>query len=94
MDIRPVDANALADDFIQDSKDAGFYTSIYVGAARRVQAAPTLDYAPVRHGEWEFDVFTAKYGNPYRCSICKEEFDDTHNYCPNCGAKMNEEKEE
>jgi hypothetical protein len=53
-----------------------------------IQNAPTLDLAPVVHGEWMFDASTARYGNPCRCSLCKEESDDTHNYCPNCGAKM------
>lgn len=46
------------------------------------------DVKPVVHGRWEFDAFTAEYGNPYHCSICKEEYDNTHNYCPHCGAKM------
>ena len=36
------------------------------------------------------DKFTAKYGNPYRCSCCSEEFGDTYNYCPNCGVSMKE----
>ena len=53
-----------------------------------IAVAPTLDCAPVVHGEWLFDASTAQYGNPYRCPLCKEETNDTHNYCPNCGAKM------
>lgn len=79
MEIRPIDANTLADDFLQDSKDAGFYRSIYVGAARRVQAAPTLDYAPVRHGEWIEGL---------KCSNCGQVDMTKPNFCPNCGAKM------
>ena len=42
----------------------------------------------VRHGKWNFDSYTAKYGNPYRCSECGEEHADTYEYCPDCGAKM------
>ena len=38
--------------------------------------------------KWEFDEFTAQFGNPYRCSNCNEEFGDTYNYCPNCGCDM------
>lgn len=39
------------------------------------------DVAPVRHGRWSKGV----------CSVCKKfsGFDDD-NYCPNCGAKMDE----
>lgn len=41
-----------------------------------------------KKAKWEFDSFTAKFGNPYRCSNCNEEFEDTYNYCPNCGCDM------
>ena len=41
-----------------------------------------------KKAEWIFDDFSAKFGNPYRCSNCDEEFGDTHNYCPNCGCDM------
>lgn len=43
-----------------------------------------------KQGKWILDEFTAKYGNPYRCSCCNIEFGDTYNYCPNCGASMKE----
>ena len=43
-----------------------------------------------KQGKWIFDKFTAQYGNPYRCSCCSEEFEDTYNYCPNCGVNMKE----
>lgn len=41
-----------------------------------------------KKAEWKFDDFTAKFGNPYHCSNCDEEFGDTYNYCPNCGCDM------
>ena len=47
------------------------------------------DVCEAKQGKWIFDKFTAKYGNPYRCSCCNEEFGDTYNYCPNCGVSMN-----
>ena len=46
-----------------------------------------------KQGKWILDEFTAKYGNPYRCSCCNIEFGDTYNYCPNCGASMKEAKQ-
>ena len=47
------------------------------------------DVAPVRHGRWETN---SDRPDSLICSICKCGFDmwkhDPHNYCPNCGAKM------
>ena len=45
-------------------------------------------------GQWNFDAYTAKFGNPYRCSNCEEEFGDTYNFCPNCGTDMRASKED
>ena len=48
-----------------------------------------LGYRKDIEGKWEFDMYTARYGNPYRCSNCDEECADTYTYCPHCGTKMN-----
>ena len=53
------------------------------------QGGVSDDVCEAKQGKWIFDKFTAKYGNPYRCSCCNEEFGDTYNYCPNCGVSMN-----
>ena len=45
-DIRPIDANALAEELRRESLDVGFYRAIYEGAARKAEAAPTIDYVP------------------------------------------------
>lgn len=48
-------------------------------------------YAPVVHGRWETN---SDRPDTLICSICKCGFDmwkhDPHNYCPNCGARMDE----
>ena len=53
---------------------------------------PTADVAPVRHGRWETN---SDRPDSLICSVCKCGFDmwkhDPHNYCPNCGAKMEEQ---
>lgn len=53
------------------------------------------DVAPVQHGRWETN---SDRPDSLICSICKCGFDmwkhDPHNYCPNCGAKMDKEKNE
>jgi hypothetical protein len=46
------------------------------------------DVAPVRHGHWE--VIDAEEPRRYGCSECKRLSWYMENYCPNCGAKMDE----
>lgn len=56
---------------------------------------PTADVEPVRHGRWE------KRGPSWYCTYCGVGYRITygnipasrHNYCPNCGAKMDLEDE-
>lgn len=50
--------------------------------------APTVDAVPVRHGKW---MVTPVY---IKCSECGESFMlIPQNYCPNCGARMDEVEE-
>lgn len=57
-----------------------------------VDEIPTADVAPVRHGYWvkeKRDVLIH-----WHCSACKECFyldKPNAEYCPHCGAKMDEE---
>lgn len=53
------------------------------------------EWVQVRHGHWEKgkDI----YGTYYKCSLCDQAFNEfgySFNYCPECGAKMDEEDEE
>lgn len=54
-----------------------------------VSQFPTADVAPVRHGRWGTH---SDRPDSLICSVCNCGFDmwkhDPHNYCPNCGAKM------
>lgn len=52
----------------------------------------SADVEPVRRGRWIYREFDDEYGwrQEYECSECgKYSYFDT-DYCPNCGAKMNE----
>lgn len=49
------------------------------------------DVAPVRHGRWK--VIDAEEPRRYGCSECKRLSWHMENYCPNCGAKMDEEED-
>ena len=59
---------------------------------------PSADVAPVRHGHWIYhpdDLFPND--STQECSYCHAEESLTlynENYCPNCGARMDEEASE
>lgn len=57
---------------------------------RMIQLAPTIESAPIRHGQWKCVIEIIPYVFTGQCSECGQ-CDFVKNYCPNCGAKMNEE---
>ena len=85
--MRLIDADAL----IEEALTEGAYG--YVDALQ-IAIAPTVDAALVRHGQWETN---SDRPDTLICSVCKCGFDmwkhDPHNFCPNCGAKMDEVSE-
>ena len=62
------------------SRDNPAYCSMFLNSA---------DVAPVRHGRWGTH---SDRPDSLICSVCNCGFDmwkhDPHDYCPNCGAKM------
>ena len=56
-----------------------------------IRNIPSADVALVVHGRWETN---SDRPDTLICSVCKCGFDmwkhDPHNFCPNCGAKMDE----
>lgn len=72
----------------------------FVGTAKyfmdQIKAIPAADVAPVRHGRWEALEHYRDGGTAQRCNQCKELMclhrTTPKNYCPNCGAKMDEEE--
>ena len=58
-----------------------------------IEAQPTVDAVPVRHGKWML-YYDIEQGRALRCSECKMVFwvgdGREGNYCPNCGARMGE----
>ena len=63
--------------------------AITMSGVKILNQFPVADVAPVRHGRW---VTHSDRPDSLICSVCKCGFDmwkhDPHNYCPNCGAKM------
>ena len=52
-----------------------------------VNAQPKADVREVVHGEWIYEM-----GKGQHCSICGKGNIWKFNYCPNCGAKMDERR--
>ena len=63
-------------------------------AADCIRYMDAADVAPVRHGRWE----EASDGDGIVCPFCRTDFctiiynTEYFNYCPNCGAKMDEKE--
>lgn len=68
-------------------------TNRYFGVKFDIEEFPAADVEPVRHGRWLLKHIGA--GHMWECSCCHKRpciyiTEDTA-YCPNCGAKMDEE---
>ena len=61
-------------------------------AIKKMPKGIIVDVYPVQHGHWNA-INQIATGLPwkYRCNDCGCPQEYTHNYCPNCGAKMDEE---
>lgn len=99
--MRLVDADALMREFaefVRASNNSDFADDpTWNDAVSLLDSAPTIAAEPVKHGRWEETEYS-DYDDSYRCSACGEvwEFiegapkDNGANYCPNCGARMDE----
>ena len=54
---------------------------------------PAADVVPVVHGRWSHIAYL-KGIKVMECSHCGKRVLGSHNYCGNCGAKMDSEKKE
>lgn len=74
----------------------------FIEAKLTLDSMPTVDAVPVRHGMFigtEYDGYADGYPVYYewKCSECGCIFEDeepTYKYCPNCGCRMDERKED
>ena len=67
-------------------------TNRYFSVKFDIESFPTADVVPVVHGRW-ISKNHHGYEWVFVCSNCGYPFNDRSNYCPNCGAKMNESED-
>ena len=99
---RLIDADALKELIannvypVQDAFNDRDYGMFWTGGIEKaIDNAPTVD--PVKHGHWvEQEHEDWKWSKEYRCSECGQyrlvttPVGREWNYCPSCGAKMDE----
>jgi NADH pyrophosphatase NudC (nudix superfamily) len=80
-EVRLIDANALKAEFTGNFHEMWHYT----GIRAMIDVAPTVETVVVVHGRWITDGDGVTY-----CGKCRhiDDYASVHNYCPNCGAKM------
>ena len=86
--MRLIDADVLKVNVARMSGDGDYVESVWYDIDR----APTVDVPDMKVGKW---IYWDK--NRVLCSVCKLEpyagkGADNFKYCPNCGAKMEEEQ--
>lgn len=83
--MRLIDADALRIVFTEKSSERVCGVELCKAIISRIDEMPTVDATPVRHGKWKVTPVYIK------CSECGESFMlIPQNYCPNCGARMDE----
>lgn len=85
--------NAIADRDDEIKIRAEQAVATFCEASLTAKKMPTVDAEPVRHGHWinHFDDLFPE-DSSVECSVCHEYegIMANDNYCPNCGAKMDE----
>ena len=93
--MRPIDADRALE-IVRDqgiAHPSAYHLTNY--ATLILREAPTIDVAPVKHGQWVQVICHEEFEDGFVdrveecCSICHvPNWQRTTNYCPNCGAKM------
>lgn len=65
---------------------------IFEDCVSELMDLPAADVAEVRHGRWR-DISWEPSGLNWKCSLCTKRVLQKSPYCPNCGARMDEEDE-
>lgn len=92
-----IDREALVAEFKRlELGENSFIERVFAdGVYAIIEQFPAADVAPVEHGRWIHDGHRIEGGIDWcHCSECgkSDNFCARTNYCPNCGAKMNEKE--
>lgn len=83
---RLIDADAMRQDWLENGQNEYIYDTNAV--LDSIDAQPTIEAEPVRHGRWldnEFYMFCSVCGMQwYYCDNETQDF----KFCPHCGCKM------
>lgn len=83
--MRPIDADALCEYFVQAFKKNRFVSLTYSEYMNAVRVFPTID--PVRRGKWERMVNAYGEIEGFMCE-CGCQSASAPNFCPSCGCDM------
>ena len=80
-----------------DTDNAKAQSDLALWFEERILELPKADVEPVRHGKWikvDEQPYFRKHFHLMCCSVCHRKGYKSWNYCPNCGAKMDEKEQE
>lgn len=83
--------DTLKETLINWSCDASYIEVETKWALEEIKSIPAADVAPIKHGKWRY--FYIDWNDFSRCSCCRLDVEGIvrYNYCPNCGARMEDE---
>lgn len=95
--MRPIDADVLENMGYELHRTYRKDATTMVYEVKKIADVPTIEAEPVRRGRWIHDGYDFQHGNDWiHCSECGKRGinvpADLTNYCPNCGARMEEEE--
>lgn len=88
--------NAIADHNEEIKIRAEQAVATFCEASLTAKKMPTIDAEPIRHGMWIGKPMICEHSR-MRCSVCDNVFLENKgkwNYCPCCGARMDENEVE
>ena len=92
--MRPINADRFRADVQSWENCPNGFSDTY-DKARIIDAIdeqPTIEAEPVRRGRWVDHQYKEFPVGRYECSVCGARHDMPWDYCPNCGARMEEQE--
>jgi NADH pyrophosphatase NudC (nudix superfamily) len=79
---------------VKDGLDKVVNLGTHLKIEKLINDCPTVDAVSVVHAHWKYHIPTGLFGDCYhwKCSNCNGDINKKHNYCPHCGARMDEKE--